>query len=215
MGVGHGYARRGAFNVRRFPQEWIYSDRGLTGADRERRVPKRCTSRSGIPGCQQGQDRIEPLEQTEWRRAASSRYDRGMTREASNVKLRLQRILDRSNELITTAASGHGTVTAIPTIGARSRVVTYRLRIKGALVEPDWEFELADILLNVRSLLDNLVWQLAHADPSATYTHAEERLITFPISETKEKWDQTVRTKPHLKRYGSRTARSDSRAPAI
>ncbi|MDR6171559.1 hypothetical protein [Curtobacterium sp. SORGH_AS_0776] len=123
-----------------------------------------------------------------------------MTREAADAKLRLQRILDRSNDLIAAAASGRGTVTGIPTIGARSRVVTYRLRIKGALVEPAWEFDLADILLNVRSLLDNLVWQLAHADPNVQYTAAEERLITFPISETNEKWDQTVRTKPHLKR---------------
>jgi len=119
----------------------------------------------------------------------------------ADAKLRLRRVIDRSNQLLTDSAGrNEKRLTGHPRVSGRDRVITYRLQVHGSIVDPSWEFDLAEILLNTRSLLDNLMWNLAHEDTSIEYSEKEERYITFPIVETEAAWDAAVRTKAHLRR---------------
>jgi len=102
--------------------------------------------------------------------------------------------------LVQAGGSTKKRLSAQPRLSGRNRVVTYRLRVHGSIVEADWEFELAEILLNVGALLDNQMWALAHADKTIAYSTKEERFITFPIVGTQEAWEHAVRTKAHLNR---------------
>jgi hypothetical protein len=125
---------------------------------------------------------------------------------ASDSRLRLRRIFDKSNALITALGDAHlPHVTASPRIAKRGREVTYTLSVKGRMHDPSTEFELAEVLFHTRALLDNLTWDLAHADPNIEYNEEQQRRITFPVARAsdrwtaEENWAHTVRTKPHLK----------------
>ena len=97
-----------------------------------------------------------------------------MKSASADAKLRLHRVIDRSNKLNDIAAgSAKSRLSGHPRVSGRNRVVTYRLRVNGRLVDPEWEFDLAEILLNVRALLDNLMWTLAHADSDTRYSEKE------------------------------------------
>ena len=128
-----------------------------------------------------------------------------MTSTSTDASLRLTRVISRIDALLVEAGgSTKKRLSAQPRVSGRNRVITYRLRVHGRIVEPDWEFELAEILLNVRALLDNQMWALAHADEAVTYTAQEERYITFPIVSTQEAWEHAVRTKAHLNRLSDK-----------
>lgn len=125
---------------------------------------------------------------------------------ASDSRLRLRRIFDKSNALIEALGDANlPRVSASPRIMKRGREVTYTLSVKGRMHDPSSEFELAEVLFHTRALLDNLTWDLAHADPNIEYTEEQQRKITFPVARAssrwsvEENWAHTVRTKPHLK----------------